>query len=605
MRLSMPVFIIVLATLFFSHCSSEPQQISNNAIGKNVLLISMDTTRVDYLEPYGGGKAKTPNLQALANDGTVFVDAVTPAPLTVPAHASLFTGLHPVRHSVQDNFKSILGDDALTIAELFTEAGYETAGIIGAILLSKRNGFHQGFQHFDDKFQVFEFQEVQPTVERKANTVSAKAVDWLDQYKESLSQKPFFLFTHFYDPHMMYNPPEPFFSQYPKAPYAGEIAFTDQEIGEIINALKRHKLYEETLIIVVGDHGEGLKNHLEQTHGLFLYDEVMRVPFIVKPPASMHLPDSLYVRQSAALIDVVPTLVELCGLGFADCDGMSLVPWLKEEKTVEERYTIHDTQYPLTYNWSPLAAIRSQQWKYVHAPKPELYHLETDPKELENLIDSNPQQAAKLRVMLEERLQQMISLGSLTAVQQVSSSQSEVLSSLGYASGGASSSEDAANLPDPKDKIEVYELIDTGLGMLSHNKISKAIEHFQKASELDPNNSNPHFNLAQAYSRMGQWQQAIDTMKKAIAMANEHVYMYIHLARIFALSGRYDEAEEILLRIVEERPSFADAHFQLGWIDLQRKQYKEALEHFNKAKEWMPDMPSLEKAFQDVQKHLN
>jgi arylsulfatase A-like enzyme/Tfp pilus assembly protein PilF len=594
-----------MMSLLLVQCGSESQNSSTNAIGKNVLLISMDTTRVDYLEPYGGGKANTPNLQALAHDGIVFVDAVTPAPLTVPAHASLFTGLHPVRHSVQDNFKSILGGDALTIAELFTEAGYETAGVIGAILLSKRNGFHQGFQHYDDEFQAFEFQAVQPTVERKAATVSAKTVDWLDQFVSSQSQKPFFLFTHFYDPHMMYNPPEPFLSRYPQAPYAGEISYTDQQIGMIMDALKRHKLYEETLIIVVGDHGEGLKNHLEQTHGLFLYDEVIRVPFIIKAPKSMNLPDSLYVRQSASLLDVVPTLVELCGLGFSDNDGMSLVPWLSEETPVEERYTIHDTQYPLTYNWSPNAALRSQQWKYIHAPKPELYNLQTDPKELDNVIVSNPKQAATMRSMLEERLQKMVSLGSLSAVRQMSSSQSEVLTSLGYASGGEGSNADTANLPDPKDKIEVYELIDNGLGMMARNKINEAVQTFQEAIHLDPNNANPHFNLAMAYSRLSNWALAVETMKKAITMADDHIYMYVQLARIYAASGEYDQAEEILLRIVDERPSFADAHFQLGWINMQRKKYEDALQYFNKAKEWMPDMPGLDGVIQEAQKNVN
>lgn len=605
MRLAIPALFIAALSILLFGCGVEPQQITANASGKNVLLISIDTIRIDYLEPYGGGKAKTPNLQALADDGIVFIDAVSPAPLTVPSHASLFTGLHPVRHSVQDNFKSILGDDALTIAELFSEAGYETAGVIGAILLSKRNGFHQGFQHYDDEFQAFEFKAVQPSVERKAGIVSAKAIDWLDQFVRSQSQKPFFLFSHFYDPHMMYNPPEPFLSQYPSAPYAGEVAYTDQQIGVIIDALKRHNLYEETLIIIVGDHGEGLKNHLEQTHGLFLYDEVIRVPFMIKPPASMNLPDALYVRQSASILDVVPTLIELCGLGFADNDGMSLVPWLSEGTPIEDRYTIHDTQYPLTYNWSPLAAIRSQQWKYVHAPKPELYNMQMDPKELENIVASNPQQATKLRGILEERLQQMIALGSLSAVRQLSSSQSEVLTSLGYASGGAGGSSDPSNLPDPKDKIEVYELIDNGLGHLARNKVNEAIELFRKAILLDPNNSNPHFNLAMSYRRLGKWSLAIETMKKAIAMSDDHIYMYMQLARIYSSSGKYDEAETILLRLVDERPSFADAHYQLGWIDLQRKEYSNAMEHLNKTKEWMPDMPGLDLAIQQAQNNLN
>lgn len=606
MRLSIPILLVYAAVclvLSLVQCTSQSDLKPHAAAGKNVLLISMDTTRIDYLEPYGGGRVKTPTLKTLAADGIVFVDVVTPAPLTVPAHASLLTGLHPVRHSVQDNFKSILPDEATTIAELFAEAGYQTAGVIGAVLLSRRGGFHQGFEYFDDRFQVFEFQAVQPTVERSAGTVSAKAVGWLDQYAQSNSGKPFFLFAHYYDPHMIYNPPEPFLSQYPKSPYSGEIAYTDQQIGVVIDALKRHQLYDETLIMVVGDHGEGLKNHQEQTHGLFLYEEVIRVPLIVKPPASLNLPNDLYVTQSASLLDVVPTLVDFCGLGFSDNDGMSLVSWLVEGTKKQERFTIHDTQYPLTYNWSPLAAIRSQQWKFVLAPNPELYNLQTDPKEQYNLVDKEPQKAAELQTELEERLFSMIELGTLDAVQQPSSAQTEVLTSLGYVSGGTADAGDET-LPDPKDKIEVYELIDNGLGALSRGNVNKAVELFQQAAQMDPKNPNPQFNLAMAYSRMGKWQQAVETMQLAISMTDDHIYMNLQLARIYASSGDYEKAETLLMQLTDKRPSFADAHFQLGWIELQRKNYLKALEHLKNAQTWMPDMPGLDIAIQEAKQYI-
>ncbi len=594
------VGLVLAGLLIFAACGGQDGSSRLSLAGKNVVLISIDTCRADHVQPYRNAKVKTPNLAAIAEEGLWFDDAVSPVPLTLPAHCSLLTGLHPIQHGVRQNFGHTLSGDADTIAELFQESGYATAGVIGSILLSRRMGIDQGFEYFNDEFSQENYQALQSIVERRADRVVESATLWLSDHREKNSEKPFFLFLHFYDPHMQYNPPVPFKKQYAKRPYAGEIAYVDSCIGEFNDRLKETGFYDDTLLVVVGDHGEGLGDHEELTHGLLLYDETVRVPFIVKMPKGTAGRTGKRIKQSVSLEDVVPTLIELFELGSVPTNGISLVPWLAGNAKVHMRSIVLETQYPLIYNWSPLYALRNPAWKYISAPTPELYLLAGDPREFQSLIGNAPEHDLALKTELEDRLIELTESARFSSDSQLSSGRAEALMSLGYAGGGLGNgtTEADAVLPNPKDKIDVYLLIDRGLWSLATGNYPKAIERFEKALEKDPNNPTPYYNLGIAYAKTFQWDRAIQFTRKALERSPKSMLVHLSLAKILMSNGDLSEAKKILDALLEEYPKHAEIHYQLGWIEMKSERFAEAGNYFQQAKYWMPDMPGIDTAIQ-------
>lgn len=594
---------IVACSILFGACNNNAPARQSFA-GHNIVLISIDTCRADHVQPYRDDKAQTPNLAVLADEGFLFEDAVAPVPLTLPSHCSMLTGLHPIQHGVRDNFNYTLNDEAVTIAELFQESGYATAGVIGAILLSRRVGINQGFDYFDDEFTLDDFQSVQPVVERSAERVLESATAWLKNHHREKPQQPFFLFLHFYDPHMQYNPPQPFKKRYAKCPYDGEIAYVDSCIGTFLDTLKSAGLYDDTIVIVIGDHGEGLGDHQEITHGLFLYEEAIHVPFIVKLPKGTGKQTGKRIAQSVSVEDIVPTLIDLCGLGKTLTHGISLVPWMLENKKTQERNIVIETQYPLIYNWSPLYAIRNSGWKYISAPTPELYRLENDPKELTTLAGNESIRANQLSKQLEDRLVELANSATFKANFQVSSDRAEALASLGYAGGrsiGAGTAIGKKTLPNPKDQIEVYLLIDKGLWELSIGSDSEAIELFEKAIEKDPNNPTPYYNLGVLYAKKYKWDLAIEYTQKALDLSPGSQLVNFSLARIYISMNDFSKAEEILIDLLEENPKHAESYYQLGCIAYQQKHFSQAGQYFQQAKNLMPDMPDIDRAIEKAQ----
>jgi arylsulfatase A-like enzyme len=566
--------------------------------GKNVLLISIDTCRADYLEPYGGKKIKTPHINALAQDGFLFTDAVTPVPLTLPAHTTLLTGLHPIQHNVRDNFSGVLGDSVVTLPELFREAGYATAGVIGSILISHRTGLGQGFDVYKDEFTREEFRALQPSVERKGESALALTRDWLDSYLQTENKKPFFLFVHFYDPHKLYQPPAPFDEQYAHDLYGGEIAYVDFCIGKLVDGLKENGLYDDLLLVLIGDHGEGLGDHEEVTHGLFLYEEAVHVPFLVKLPNCENSFSPFPIHQTVSLEDVTPTLIELCGLGFTKTNGVSLAPWLLRQESETDRWICLETQYPLTYNWSPMYSLRSSQWKYIHTPRPELYNLLEDPKEKKNLAGLSAAQRTYMNGILENQLVELARTAVNDHDPQYSIDRAEILTSLGYMAAGNMKGRIGPDrtLPDAKDKISVYIKNDVALGYMMKGMYSQAIDMFLEVVENDPTNPTPYFNLGLTYMQMADYDNALSLMEKAVLLAPESIHIHLHIAKVLLQKGEYGKCRSVLESIIAEQPMLADAHFQLGWLEMMEKRFENALVHFQEARRWMPDMPNLEES---------
>ena len=353
-----------------------------------VLLITLDTTRADRLSPYGFMDATMPHLERLAREGVVFDQATTVAPLTLPAHVSLLTGLLPPSHGVRDNADIALGDSHTTLAEILRGQGFRTAAFVGSVVLDPGRGLAQGFDEY--RGVTANGGPVSANLQRRGDEVTSDAIRWL----EGVAESPFLLWTHLYDPHAPYAPPEPFRSAHPD-PYIGEIIFADAQIGRLLAALDRLQLSDRTVVVVTSDHGEGLGEHGEPAHGLFLYDSVLRVPLIIRAPSVSPQRTS----DTARLIDVVPTVLDLLGLPGQRADGESLVGTLKGRSRGDvEAYA--ESLYPLRLGVSPVHALRDGRYKLIDGRQPELYDLERDPFEQRNIFSERRTVGEAMRARL-------------------------------------------------------------------------------------------------------------------------------------------------------------------------------------------------------------
>ena len=362
----------------------------------NVLLITLDTTRADRIGAYGYKLAVTPNLDRLAREGILFQDAVTQAPLTGPAHAALLTGQYPGRLGIKDNASTAIPESATTLAETLKGTGYRTGAFIGSFVVDRSYGFGQGFDSFNASFQGFR-QEIKAQVQRPASEVITPAIAWIKSgLDKGVPQAPFFAWVHLYDPHTPYKAPAPFSGKFSGRPYDGEIAYVDSEIGRLLSALKQAGYAENTIVVAIADHGEGLGDHNEDEHGIFLYEAVARIPFIVRMPKAERA--GTVVAEQVRAIDLMPTLLDLTGSrGAGKVDGESLAGLIRGNPRRDPPGAYLETWYPqLHFGWSRLRALRVGEWKYVDAPKPELYDLRTDRAERRNVIGERGSVATRM-----------------------------------------------------------------------------------------------------------------------------------------------------------------------------------------------------------------
>lgn len=407
----------------------------------NLLIVTLDTTRADRLSVYGFMDATMPALERLAREGVVFDQATTVAPLTLPAHCSLFTGLLPPRHGVRDNADPALSPQATTLAETLQARGYRTGAFVGSVVLDAGRGLAQGFDVYHGVEPGLSHGQRLTARQRPAGAVVTDAVQWID----TVGDAPFFAWVHLYDPHRPYDPPEPFRSRYADG-YTAELAYVDAEIGRLVAALERRGSIADTVIVVVGDHGESLGDHGERDHGIFVYESVLRVPLIVRAPriGAARVPD--VVR----LVDVMPTVVDLLGMPNASTDGSSLAGLMRGGTERVEREAYAESRYPARFGWSPVRALRAGRYKVIDAPKPELYDLDRDPFEERNLYATRPELA---RVMIRavehfDRTDDDTTSGDAPDPQLV-----QRLAALGYVGATVDARSAESDRPDPKDCV--------------------------------------------------------------------------------------------------------------------------------------------------------
>jgi len=419
----------------------------------NLLLISIDTMRADYLSCYAESGVKTPNIDRIAREGILFKNCSAQIPLTLPSHATLFTGRYPMSHGVYENIGYILPEKMTTLAEVLKKAGYTTAGFIGSVVIGSSTGIAQGFDLYDDTFSPEEISAIKFGIaERRADKVVDSYINW---QKDHLGDR-FFAFVHLFDPHAPYDPPEPYRSRYQKeknGPYRGEVAFTDEQIGRIYQFLKEKGLLKKTIIVISGDHGEMLGEHNEAEHGYFIYHSAINVPLIIR------LPEGNYrgrkIEAQAGNIDIMPTILSLLDIPAPkEVEGKSLIPLIRKPKTEFPRYAYSESRRAYNhFGFAILRRICDGRYHYIDAPKPELYDIKSDPFEERNLFQKEKERAKALKRKMEEIVRRY-SRGEGSSAE-VSPELAERIRALGYLSApGARKCK--GNLPDPKDFIDIY-----------------------------------------------------------------------------------------------------------------------------------------------------
>lgn len=545
----------------------------------NVILITLDTTRWDRLGAYGDRSAQTPNLDRLAAEGVLFEEAITSAPLTLPAHSTLFTGLLPPRHGVRDNGGYVLDPRHPTLAKLLKDGGWNTGAFIGAFVLDGKWGLNQGFDTYHDKFDVSKYKKVSlGDVSRTAGEVVDQALPWLDQRAD----KRFFAWLHLYDAHSPYDPPEPFKSRFSRQPYAGEIAYVDSQVGRVLQWLDTKGLTERTIVVAVGDHGESLNEHREGTHGLFIYDATSRVPFIVRAPYSRM--KGRRVRGTVRSEDLMPTVLEMVGRsGPPDIQGRSLTPLLSGEAATLDLDAYTESLYAFNhYGWSELKALRSGRFKYIATTKPELYDLDRDPGELTNLFSARRSLADRMAAELDRLGKEEPQTHAGPSA--VDPETRERLAALGY----IGSFSDAARapgqqLPDPKDKIDIFNLMTSAQEANGKEAPESAIDRLRRVVVMDPNILDAWVMLGNEYFRKHDHQSALEQYKRALQIRPDYDLATVNLAAAYRALGNFQAALLGYERYLQKDPKNAWVRYQMGEMFVDLKELDKAEDAFRQS----------------------
>ena len=534
---------------------------AGSARGFNVLMITLDTTRADRLGCYGHEGAATPHLDNLARDGVLFADAVTVAPVTLPSHSSIFTGLYPPNHGVRDNGEFKLADEHVTLAEILQGTGYETAAFVSAFVLDARFGLDQGFDVYDDAQELRDSATLAETViERSASSVTDAAVGWLEGRR---GDRPFFAWVHYFDPHQPYQAPEPFASGLAGLPYDAEIAYMDSQIGRLLAALEAQGHSRDSLIVAVADHGESLGEHGEFGHGTFIYEPVMRVPLVLTCRGvfvGRHVVDDV----TATVVDVLPTVLELLGVQHERTgDGISLVSatWRRERAVYMEGMTTY-----LDNGWAPLFGLRTRDHKYIHAPRAEFYRLRSDPGELHNVYANAPPGEVETRDGLASRLGAMLAEwpSAAEAAHTALPADPESLArleALGYV-GGAERERDAMHF-DPKDMLAVMDRINEGRGLLLSGRNEEGLAMLRGAAAAAPGSVRLRMMIARVLMSQGSNEEAESVLREALAV-KPHAQALVLLGRVMIQKRRFEEADELLRQALKMDPLLGAAHIARG-----------------------------------------
>jgi choline-sulfatase len=579
-----------LAALLLAACSRG----AGPGTPRNLVLITLDTVRADHLGCYGDVAAETPALDRLAREGVRFAQASSAVPLTLPSHSSILSGLVPPHHGLRNNGAGVFPEGTATLATVLQAQGWRTGAFVGAFVLDHRFGLARGFDVYDDDIERDPSVGESLEAERPGSVVMDRALAWLNGAHETGGEtkgpaRPFFLWVHLYDAHAPYTPPSPWRERHPGRPYDGEIAAVDAQVGRLMAELERRGLAAGTVVAVAADHGEGLGEHGELTHGLLLYEPTLRVPLLVRAPG---VAAGQVVETPVSLVDVAPTLAGLLGTRLpapaaGRLDGNDLSAALRAGREPAPADLYAETQYPAVFGWSPLAALRRRNLKYIAAPRPELYDLARDPGETKNVAAD-----AATRTGFAARLA-TIEAGAVQAPRgnAVDADARARLASLGYVSGtsGTASAAPAArpaagaDAPDPERLVDLFQRFErahNGLQSGRPEDAGRALAELSALVEADPRNPVFRGELARAYRQRRDLEHALPLYRQAAADAPADPEAWYNLAAALQEAGRAGEAKTAIERAVHLDPGRPEAHNTLGIIHLAEGRPEEARREF-------------------------
>lgn len=617
----------IAVPVLFSACRSGEKTAPANSGNKahprplNILLVTVDTLRPDHLHCYGYPNIETPVIDGIARRGVLFENAVTETPLTPPSHASIFTGQNPNVHKVRNTGGFVLQSSSHPVARILKEQGWDTAAFIGSAVLKKAFGFNNGFALYDDEMpRPGKRTEFRDDPERNAAAVVDRAVAWLNN---RTSQSPFFLWAHLYDPHLPYNRHPEFGQKYNHNPYDGEIAYVDTQLGRLFEAAGKKYAPENTVIALLSDHGESLGEHGERTHGVFIYDSTLRIAFMIAGPG---IPGGMRLKQQVRAIDFLPTLLDVIGAPApAGIQGASLVPAFSG-KNVPTDISYAETLYPkMNMNWSELRAIRTNRWKYIRAPHPELYDLTSDPAEAHNVVQQHGPEVQKFEAQIKHIISPSGNGTEKVDTAMVDERVMNQLKSLGYLSGvGGRSYELTGSGLDPKDEVKVLALLDEAESADTNFSEARRIAMLRLALEQDPGNPSAYYQLGGRLEKNGHYDEALQLYRaalskgidsgrlhsrigdllvrrgeKAAAIAEYEKASQINpvdletqsnLGTAYLEQGRLADAERVFQWVLTNDADYAAAQNGLGLVFIQRQNPRAAQPYFERAVALDPDL---------------
>jgi len=596
--------LLVLVVLVLAQCAVGATTRKSSSVPPpkvklpNIILITLDTTRADRMGFLGCQRGLTPNLDALVTQSVVFTRAYAQVPLTTPSHAALLTGTYPQFSHVED-LGAPLGKDLPYLPDLLHHRGYHTAAFLGAYILdpaASAPGFQRGFDIYDANFhQRKPGEDRYKSIERRAEDVANRALGWLSRHQ----QRPFFIWLHFYDAHDPYDPPEPFKSHYASEPYDGEIAYTDSIVGSFVEVLRKHGLYENSVIAIAADHGEAFGEHGEERHGMFLYDETVHVPLLLKLPAGRLAGKRIEAR--VALAEVAPTLLEAAGIPApAAMQAHSLFPLMNaaprgtnspidDQRKTPERPIYSETNYAhRAFGWSELRSWRTGKYLYVQAPKRELYDQSGDPATLKNLASADKAVADTLASQLSDFHQKTSSARAEPT--KLDPTQAEKLRALGYlTSDTADSTTKETAAIDPKDKIDVANKFHRSLVDLEEDHYDEAISELKEVIRLEPDIASGYLELGRALVHRQRYQEALPVLRTAAEKNPKSGMAHYELGLALIKTGEWEASLPEMQAAVVCAPDSAQMHFYLGAVHLRLKHIDEATAEFENSLKIDPD----------------
>lgn len=548
----------------------------------NVLLITLDTTRADHIGCYGDSRAETPSLDRLAAEGTLAERVYTVAPLTLPAHASIFTSRYPPSHGVRDNADFRLPESETTLAEHLRRCGWSTSAVVASIVLAGALGVSQGFETYDEpvapplapgsgKRVLYS-----PIEDRTASEVTDAALRAL-----SRARRPFFLWVHYYDPHYEYAPPAPWLVRFSGRPYDGEIAYMDAEVGRLLESLRKSGLLDTTLVAVVSDHGEGLGDHGEETHGLFLYDATVRVPLILRLPGAV--PAGKRFAATVSSVDLVPTLLDLLSLPpLPAAQGKSFARALRGGAASERGPVYSESIYPeRLYGWAPLFALRTDGREFIEAPDPEIYDLASDPGEIRNLAPARSDEVASWRRRLAS-VRGRLGGPNGSAESSIDAEQREKLESLGYLSGGAPGAARRTGA-DPKRLVASHNALLRARWLVSRGRLDESRSLLDEIVKADPGNPAALALSGTLLFTGGHGDQGLPQLEAAARGAPSVYENQRNLANAYHVAGRLADAARAYRVALAIQPQSGLDHFALGNVLSAMEDAKGAVREYREA----------------------